>query len=222
MYKAPGLDSIPNVVLKQCINEIVDHLHFIFRAIFELDACPDEWRESITIVLRKLGKPPYEDPKVYRPIALLNTLGELFSTISTDEISYFCESRNLLPPTQFGGRPACTTTNSMLLLTHLIKEAWRKQQVVLVLFLDVQGAFLNVVKEVLIHNMKTRRVPSQYIKMTHMMLTNRQTRLSFDNYLSTPIPINNGNNQGCPLSMMFYMFYNTGLLELSPPSSVDE
>ena len=91
-----------------------------------------------------------------------------------------------------------------------------------VLFLDVQGAFPNVVKEVLIHNMKSRGVPTQYIVMTKMMLTNRQTRLSFDDYLSTPIPITNGNNQGCPMLMMFYAFYNAGLLELSPPGSTDE
>ena len=82
--------------------------------------------------------------------------------------------------------------------------------------------FPNMVKEVLIHNMKTRGVPSQYIKMTKMMLTNRKTRLSFDDYLSAHIPINNSNNQGCLLSMIFYAFYNAGLLELSPPGSIDE
>ena len=58
--------------------------------------------------------------------------------------------------------------------------------------------------------------------MTQMMLTDRRTRLSFDDHLSTPIPITNGNNQGCPLSMMFYAFYNAGLLELSPNNSPDE
>ena len=183
---------------------------------------PTEWRESITVVLRKPGKPSYEDPRAYQPIALLNTLGKLFSTIATDKISYFCESRNLLPPTQFGGRPARTTTDSMLLLTHTIKESWRKRKVASVLFLDVQGVFLNIVKEVLKHNMKSWGVPSKYITMTEMMLTDRHTRLSFDDHLSAPIAITNGNNQGCPLSMMFYAFYNAGLLELSPPNTPDE
>lgn len=110
----------------------------------------------------------------------------------------------------------------MLLLTHTIKESWRKRKVASVLFLDVQGAFPNVVKEVLVHNMRSRGVPSKYINMTKMMLTNRHTRLFFDDFLSNPIPITNGNNQGCPLSMMFYAFYNAGLLELSPPNSMDE
>ncbi|KAF9780591.1 hypothetical protein BJ322DRAFT_980135, partial [Thelephora terrestris] len=34
--------------------------------------------------------------------------------------------------------------------------------------------------------------------------------------------INNGNNQGCPLSMIYYAFYNAGLLEISPPTARDE
>ena len=102
-YKAPGPDGIPNVVLKQCINILIDRLYYIFRVIFELNTYLRERKESITVVLRKPGKPTYEDPKAYRPIALLNTLRKLFSTIAADEISFFCESRNLLPATQFGG-----------------------------------------------------------------------------------------------------------------------
>ena len=93
-HKAPGPDGIPNVVLKQCIEGMIDHLYFIFRAIFELGVYPDEWRELITVVLRKPGKPSYEDPKAYQPIALLNTLGKLFSTIAADELSYLCKTRD--------------------------------------------------------------------------------------------------------------------------------
>ena len=200
----------------------MDYLYFIFRAIFELGIYPDEWKESITVVLRKPGKPSYEEPKAYRPIALLNTLGKLFSSIVADELSYFCESRNLFPPTQFGGRPARTTSDSMLLMTNAIKDAWRTKKVASVLFLDVQGAFPNVVKEMLIHNMRSRGVPSKYVHLTQLMLTGRKTRLSFDDFMSDFIKINNGNNQGCPLSMLFYSFYNAGLLELSPPDSRDE
>jgi hypothetical protein len=36
-FKAPGPDSIPNVILKRCINTLEDHLFFIFKAVLELD-----------------------------------------------------------------------------------------------------------------------------------------------------------------------------------------
>jgi len=221
-YKAPGPDGIPNIVLKKCIDILVDRLYYIYRAIFELDIYPDEWRESITVMLRKPGKPSYEEPKAYRPIALLNTLGKLFSSIMADNLSHYCETREVFPKSQFGGRPSRSTSDSMLLLTHTIKEAWRRKKVASILFLDVQGAFPNVVKEVLIHNMRLRGVPSEYTRVTELMLTGRRTKLSFDDFLSNFITIDNGNNQGCPLSMIYYAFYNAGLLEISPPDTRDE
>ena len=105
-FKAPGPDRILNVVLKQSIDMLADRLYFIFRAIFELDIYPDEWQESIMVVLHKPGKPSYQEPKAYRPITLLNTLGKLFSSIMADDLSHFCETRGVFPKNQFGGRPA--------------------------------------------------------------------------------------------------------------------
>ena len=221
-YKAPGPDGIPNVVLIQCIKIITDHLYYIFKAIFTLGTYPEEWKESIMVILRKPGKPSYENPKAHRPIALLNTIGKLFSSLIADNLSHFCETRDVFLKIQFGGRPARCTSDSMLLMTHSIKETCRNKKVASVLFLDIQGAFPSVVKEVLIHNMRIRGVPPEYIKATELILRGQKTRLSFDDFISEFIFINNGNNQGCPLSMIYYGFYNSGLLQISPPGSRNE
>ena len=94
--------------------------------------------------------------KSYCPIWLIDTIPKLFSTLCSKHISFLAEKPNLLPPTQFGGRPGRNTTDAMLLVTHKIKDAWRKGKVVVALFLDVQGAFPNTVKEQLVHNMRMR------------------------------------------------------------------
>jgi hypothetical protein len=80
-YKAHGPDDIPNVVLQQCISLIIERLIRIYQAILELDLYYDPWKEFITIVLRKPGKPSYEVPKAYRPIALLSTLAKVLTSI---------------------------------------------------------------------------------------------------------------------------------------------
>ena len=100
-------------------------------------------------------------------------------------------------------------------MTYNIKHAWRRKESAAALFLDVQGAFPNTVKEVLLHNMRSRRVPEKYVAITSRMLTNRFMILQFDDYVSPPRPLNNGTTQGCCLSMIFYGFYNTPLMEIA-------
>ena len=83
------------------------------------------------------------------------------------------------------------------------------------LFLDIQGAFPNTTKNQLLLNMKSQGVPTGYVKLIDRMLTNRSTRLKFDDFTSDPISILNGTTQGCPLSMLLYAFYNTPLIEVA-------
>lgn len=216
-YKAPGISKIQNVVLTKCIDALMDHLYYIFRAIFKLGIYPPSWLESVTVVLRKQGKTAYDVAKAYWPIGLLDTIAKLLSTLMVGHISYLAEKHNVLPLTQFGSRPGRNTSDAMLLVTQKIKDAWRSGKVAAALFLDVQGAFPNTVKKQLLHNMKMRRVPKCFVDLTDHMLTGRTTRLRFDDYISDPIPIDNGTTQGDPLSMLFYGFYNAPLLETARP-----
>src|SRR5882672_1606290 len=138
-YKAAGPDEIPNIVLKKCVDSLTPYLLQIFRSVLKLKVYIDGWCEVITCMLRKPGKPRYNVPKAYRPIVLLNTTAKLLMSIVAEEVSHLTEKHQLLPVTHFGGRPGCTTTDSLHLLTDIIKVAWRHKQVASVLFLDVEG-----------------------------------------------------------------------------------
>lgn len=213
-YKAPGPDTIPNIVLMRTIDLINERLFFIYRASLEFGWYHSEWRTSTTLVLRKPGRPTYDIAKSYRPIGLLNTIGKLLSTLIAADLSFLVEKHHLLPAHQFGGRPGRTTTDAIHLLTAKVKDAWRKGQVATALFLDVQAAFPNTVKSRLLHNLQCTRVPTAYVRLAEAMLTNRQTLLAFDDFVSTnPILIINGTTQGCPLSMIYYSFYNAPLID---------
>jgi Reverse transcriptase (RNA-dependent DNA polymerase) len=84
----------------------------------------------------------------------------------------------------------------------------------LVLFLDVEGAFPNMVPERLVHNLHKRCIPCRYIKFIAGMLEGRTTFLRFDNHTSEAIHIDNGISQGDPLSMALYQFYNANILDV--------
>ena len=123
-YKAPGPDGIPNVVLTKCSDIIADRLLAIYIAMLELDLQFEPWKCFTTVVLRKPGKPKYDLPKAYCPIALLNTMAKVLTAIVADHVSHLTEKHQLLPAHHFGGRPGRTTTDAMHLLTCKIKDAW--------------------------------------------------------------------------------------------------
>ena len=143
-YKACRVDEIPNIVLQKLLTVILDHLYFIFKATFNLGVYPDKWKQSITAVLQKPGKPNYKVAKAYRPIALLNTIPKVLTSIVVENISHLVEEHNLLPKTHFRGRPSCTTGDAVHYLVHKIKDAWQRGKVVSILFLDVLVCSKNI------------------------------------------------------------------------------
>ncbi|VDB89214.1 unnamed protein product [Peniophora sp. CBMAI 1063] len=213
-YKAPGPDGIQNIVLTKCADLIAPHLVPVYNAILQYDFYYGPWREFTTIVLRKPGKPSYTITKAYRPIALLNTLAKVLTAIVTERLTFLCEEFDLLPHTQFGGRPGRATTDSMHYLTDIITTAWAQGKVVSVLFLDIEGAFPNAVPEVLLHDLRMRRVPRYIVDFVARILDGRQTQLKFDGFESEPFDVRNGIPQGDPMSLILYLFYGAGLLQI--------
>ena len=115
----------------------------------------------------------------------------------------------------FGGRPGRTMTDAVHILVQTIKHAWCNGKVVSALFLDIEGAFPNATTERLLHNMRKRGLPRNFIHFMRLTLEGRQTTLCFDGYISAPIPINNGIGQGDPGSMPGFNFFNADLLDIS-------
>ena len=114
----------------------------------------------------------------------------------------------------FGSRPGRTTTDALQYLVYKIKDAWRQGKVTSILFLDVEGAFPNVVSNRLIYNLQKCKIPSIYIELIQKILEGRKTRLKFDDFVSELIDICNGIGQGNPLSMILYIIYNADLLDM--------
>jgi hypothetical protein len=162
-HKAPGPNGIPNIMFTKAIDMLVNHLFYIYKAVFELNIYHNRWLTSTTLVLRKPGKPAYNVPNTYRPIGLLDTIGKLFSTLVAADLMFLAEKHILLPDNQFGGRPGHNTSDAVHILTHTVKNTWRSGKVAAALFLNIQGAFPNTCKDQLLHNMKTQRIPPCYI-----------------------------------------------------------
>jgi hypothetical protein len=129
-------------------------------------------------------------------------------------ITHLAEKHQLLLRNHFRGRPGCTTADALHLLTHKIKEIWHAGKVAAILFLDIEGAFLNTVPLRLVHNLRMWCILGKYVAFIKKMLDSRSTSLKFDGHTSEPIAIDNGIGQGDPLLMVLYQFYNADLLDI--------
>jgi hypothetical protein len=102
-YKAPGPNRVANVIFTKCADLLASHLGTIFHTTFTQEHYPESWKLSSTIVLQKPGCPDYTLTKVYRPIALLDTMAKILSSCVADEIAYLAQTHKMLPPNHFGG-----------------------------------------------------------------------------------------------------------------------
>ncbi|KAF8578135.1 hypothetical protein K439DRAFT_1362900 [Ramaria rubella] len=65
--------------------------------------------------------------------------------------------------------------------------------------------------------MHCRGVPKEYTNWIGRKMKGRKMVITFDNFQSETINIDNGCDQGCLLSAICYNFYNAGLLEVANP-----
>src|SRR5882724_261459 len=52
-YKTPRLDSIPNIMLTNCMDLVVLHLGPLYHATFKLGIYPEQLRDSVMVIIRK-------------------------------------------------------------------------------------------------------------------------------------------------------------------------
>lgn len=211
--KAPGTDDITNGILRQTLDILLPSLCKLFNACLRQGHCPEHFKESITVVLRKPGKDDYSQPKVYRPIALLNTLGKLMEAVMANRLAYLADVHHLLPSRHTGGRRLASTEHAMHFLLQRIYKAWSEGKVASLLLLDVSGAYDNVSRERLLHNLRKRRVSQSICNWVGSFLTGRSTVLKLREYTAPRTPIQTGIPQGSPISPVLYLFYNADLIE---------
>jgi hypothetical protein len=150
------------------------------------------FRSLTTVVLRKPGKDDYTVPKAYRLIALLNTISKITDAILARRLSYLVETYYILLNTHIGSRKLRSTEHALYLIIKRIYKAWNtgRSKVASLLLLDVSGAFDNVLYERLLHNLRTRRVDERMVLWIASFLSERQTRITIDDFILKEYAIN--------------------------------
>lgn len=113
--KATGIDGLPSRFLRAVTTEpgMLKAFSHLFQACVKLGYHPTEFKKANTVILKKQRKDDYSDPKAYRPIALLSTLGKALEAVVSNRLNICAEEHGLLPQEQMGARRGRSTETSL-------------------------------------------------------------------------------------------------------------
>ena len=111
--KAPGIDNIQNIILKNFTKKAIVQCMYIINAAIRLTHFPSHWKTGNIIPIYKAGKCSSE-PSSYRPISLLPTLSKLSEKIILKRLDKFEEKQKIIVEEQFGFREQHSTVQQLV------------------------------------------------------------------------------------------------------------
>ena len=99
-----------------CLSKIIN----IADACINLGHWPEYFKISTTVVIPKPNKQSYDNPKVFRPIVLLNTLGKLIKKAIAERLQFTVAANDFIHPCQLGSLKFKFTANAGIMLSHIV------------------------------------------------------------------------------------------------------
>ena len=212
-FKSPGLDGIFPAQLQQVKDEILEWLCVIFKASIRLNYIPQLWREVKVVFIPKAGKASHTKPKDFRPISLssflLKTLERLIDYHLRETIPK--ESLSSAQHAYFKGR---STETALHTLVSSIESSLTNKEFCLTAFLDIEGAFNNVLPTAVTEALTNLNVENPLIRLIEQMLISRSVMAELGE-ASSIRRVSRGTPQGGVLSpLLWVLVVNEVLLQI--------
>ena len=146
--KAVGPDGIPNEFYKEGGEKIEEGLLDLFESIDE-EEVPIEWNKVQVKLAFKHGKKDKKDIKNYRPVAVANTISNIFCGIITDKMTNLIEEEELIGEEQNGFRKDRRGTENLYILKELTEKAGKENKQLYCMFLDIEKAYDTVNRQIM-------------------------------------------------------------------------
>ena len=202
--KAPGIDGVPNEVLKHMPEGFHDAMHNLFKVLWERHRTPTAWKQALTVLLYKKDDP--HEVKNYRPIGLLTAVYKLWSAVITRCLSAFVEEHDMLSGAQEGFRANRNTVRQLQRLTMMMEDSKLSDRPLYVLYVDFVNAFGSVDHKLLTDTMARQHYPQDIIDIIEDLYNESVMRVR------TPLGVTRelrnlgrGTVQGDPLSPLLFI-----------------
>jgi len=159
------------------------------------------------VVIPKLGKTSYDNPKAFCPIVLLNTLGKLVEKVIAERIQFIVTSNNFIHPSQPGGLKFKSTSDTGIALTHIIRSGWARERSTSTLAFDISQFFPSLNYQFLIAILEKVGLDIKVTNFFVNYLIQRNTKYLWNDISSPSFEVNVGVGQGSVLSPILSSLY---------------
>lgn len=208
--KAPGFDSIFNIVLKHLSNRTLTHLTNILNKCMDIQYFPSNWKCAKVVPIQKPGKDP-TSPSSYRPISLLSSMSKIFEKLILDRLLEHLSNNRIIPEEQFGFKKNHSTSHQLHRVAKFIKTNKSVAKSTVMVLLDIEKAFDNVWHEGLLYKLYRYNFPIYLIKLIQNYLSNRSFRVVLSSTASQTFDIPAGVPQGSLLGPVLYNIYTSDI-----------
>jgi len=187
-YKSPGSDGIRPVHTQQAGQIAIIWLKKIFHSILAAGELPTAWQETKVDFIPKAGKATHPTAKDLRPISLTSFL------LKSCERMISLHIRATVDPTQISeAQHAYTKGKSTESALHLVvtKISTQHQANTLIAFLDIEGAFNNVLPTAITESLTELGVETPMVRLIHKLLISRMVTATLGTSTQTR-PVNRG------------------------------
>jgi hypothetical protein len=140
--KSPGWDQLNNEIIKHLFQILPELFVVLYNKCLQFGVFPKIWKISVIKILLKSIDKPKNDIKSYRPISSLCVLAKVLEKLIKNRINNHLYSNNLSDK-QFGFSHEKSTEDAINHIISLAQEMINKKQFLLIILLDIKGAFDN-------------------------------------------------------------------------------
>ena len=206
--------NAPNKIVKDCINELLPTISNMANLSLSSGHFPDIWKEGL--VRPKLKNANMDlIKKNYRPVSNLAFLSKITEKAAALQISDHVSSNQMFPEFQSAYRKNRSTETALLRMRNDILVNMNKQQVTLLVFLDLSAAFDTVDHDILLQRLEYKfGIKDQAVTWFKSYLSNRSQRIVIGSTKSDSFDLKFGVPQGSYIGPMLFSLYTSELFDV--------
>lgn len=174
---------------------------------------PDEWKISTITPIQKIRNS--RNASDFRPINSMLTDEKIAEYVVKEQLVEYIESNNILTIHQSAFRKNHSCETTLNYVVSELKEYIDKDQVAIVVFLDLKRAFETIDRERMIRKLQNCGIDGIELKWFESYLTNRKQYTKYKNESSETLEIPIGLPQGTQLSVFLFLIYINDIVNLA-------